>query len=44
MTSQDGEAGLLGLALPGLDPAGHVRVPAEVARVDVEDALGGVYI
>ena len=38
LVEEDGEAGLLRLALARLHPARDVGVPAEVARVDVEDA------
>lgn len=38
LVEQDGEVGLLGLHFSAVDPARHRRVPAQVGRVDVQDA------
>ena len=41
LVEEDRQVGLLRLVLAGLDPGGHVRVPAEVAGVDVQDPSSG---
>jgi len=41
LLEQHHQRGLFGRVLPGVDPAGRVRVPAQVRRVYVQDAGAG---